>query len=376
MCCSRARCVRQAVACEGTAMTNATQPSGQGTVVAVDAGGTRTRAVLVGQDGECLAVALAGPGNPISAGPEAWTTVQRAVAEVMAARSRDLPAPRMLVIAMAGNARATADDSWRSFVQGAGGEGEDGGSALEVAFESDVLSAFCSGSAERHGYLLLAGTGAVAARVTGGRLDRVADGAGWLLGDAGSGFWLGRRVARAVIAELDGRGPATMLTELVYRELGCVPPAPGLAPSGGFDIPSRPLLEHVYQRRPVALAAWAPLALQAAAVGDAVAGALLAEAASELLRSLHAVWQTGQRDADVVLAGGLLGSMNALAEQVIAGLPSPRWVTVPDGLAGAALLALRRAGWSSDTAVLRRLQLSLAALRAGAAQPADRRASS
>ena len=46
-------------------------------------------------------------------------------------------------------------------------------------------------------------------RVRGG-VDRpkVVDLAGWLLGDLGSGYWLGHEAAKAVTAELDGRGEA------------------------------------------------------------------------------------------------------------------------------------------------------------------------
>ena len=60
----------------------------------------------------------------------------------------------------------------------------------------------------------------MAARIRGGRLDRVVGGKGWLLGDAGGGFWIGHAVARAVVASLDGQGPDTALTDLVLEALG------------------------------------------------------------------------------------------------------------------------------------------------------------
>ena len=55
---------------------------------------------------------------------------------------------------------------------------------------------------------LIAGTAFVAARIRGGQLDRVVGGKGWLLGDAGGGFWIGHAVARAVVASLDGQDRA------------------------------------------------------------------------------------------------------------------------------------------------------------------------
>ena len=90
----------------------------------------------------------------------------------------------------------------------------------EVVLDHDLLGIFHSGTAARDGYALIAGTGAVAARIRGGRLDRVVGGKGWLLGDAGSGFWIGHAVARAVVASLDGQGQGTALTDLVLEKLG------------------------------------------------------------------------------------------------------------------------------------------------------------
>jgi glucosamine kinase len=45
-----------------------------------------------------------------------------------------------------------------------------------------------------------------------GKFTATAGGWGWFLGGDGSGVWLGREVLRAVLADLDGLGPATMLT--------------------------------------------------------------------------------------------------------------------------------------------------------------------
>ena len=60
----------------------------------------------------------------------------------------------------------------------------------------------------------------VAARVGDGRVDATCDGVGWLLGDRGSGFWIGHRVVRAAAAALDESGAPTTLVELVLTEVG------------------------------------------------------------------------------------------------------------------------------------------------------------
>ena len=76
-----------------------------------------------------------------------------------------------------------------------------------VMIESDLLAAFYSGTFHDDGIALIAGTGAVGARIAGrSALPRWPTEQAGCLGDEGSGFWLGREVARAVAAALDGRG--------------------------------------------------------------------------------------------------------------------------------------------------------------------------
>lgn len=77
---------------------------------------------------------------------------------------------------------------------------------------TDLDIAFRSAASSPDGTLLVAGTGAVAAAYAQWRQIRRRDGLGWLLGDAGSGTWLGRRVLRAVAAEVDRNGPSTAMT--------------------------------------------------------------------------------------------------------------------------------------------------------------------
>lgn len=69
------------------------------------------------------------------------------------------------------------------------------------------------------GAVVAAGTGAVTLAVGPERVLRV-DGWGHLLGDMGSGFWIGREALSAVLQHFDGRGPATELTQRAIAEFG------------------------------------------------------------------------------------------------------------------------------------------------------------
>lgn len=343
-------------------------------VLAIDAGGTSTRAVLIAADGSCVGYGRSGGGNPVSWGLDAAV---RSVAAAVSEAVRDgrelgaLPASEAgpvrpagpAVLAMAGSGGASTSEPWVAALA-------DVGVHASVVFESDLLATFCAGTPESDGYAVVAGTGASAIRVIGGAVDRTADGLGWLLGDDGSGFWIGRRAVRAAMAELDGRGPATALSASVLDALGIRRDAGG---RDGWPESLRLAAGALYRMRPVELARFAAVTLSAAAEGDRVAGGILDEAKDRLLRSLEAVHLPGH-PGPVVLGGGIArrlpGFADAVANEVASwgdGRPEglrrsqpAAVVSVEDGSVGAGVLALRRAGMRVDHAVFGRLSRTLA----------------
>src|SRR5256885_17179050 len=90
-------------------------------LVAVDAGGTSTRAVVFHPPGQCLGYAIAGSGNPTAVGPE---TAAASVAEsVMGAlRRAEVPSTRirLVVLAMAGAGRTSVAAEIRRRLAGIG----------------------------------------------------------------------------------------------------------------------------------------------------------------------------------------------------------------------------------------------------------------
>ena len=77
---------------------------------------------------------------------------------------------------------------------------------------TDIEIAYWSAAVLGDGSILVAGTGAIAGRFSEWRCVDRRDGAGWLLGDHGSGYWIGRKALRAAAADLDRRGPSTTIT--------------------------------------------------------------------------------------------------------------------------------------------------------------------
>ncbi|HEY3528164.1 MAG TPA: BadF/BadG/BcrA/BcrD ATPase family protein [Nocardioides sp.] len=318
-------------------------------VVAVDAGGTSTRAVVVRLPGQCLGYAVAGSGNPIAVGPQA-AAASVAESVIGALSTAEVPGTRirMVVLAMAGAGSTDVAPEISSRLAGIGLD-------APLVFESDLLATYFSGTHRPEGYAVIAGTGAGAIRVEDGRQVAVADGLGWLLGDEGSGFWIGRRVVRAALADLDGRGPSTALTPLMLDRLGV--PAPS---EPGDREPIRAAVRALYAGPPVRLADYAGLAFEAD--GDGAAELILDDAAAALARSLAAVRSPGV-SGPVVLGGGILGRSPQVADRLAAACRAEEVRAVADGAVGACVLAVRHAGTLVDAAVFQQLTASLTAVR-------------
>ena len=318
-------------------------------LVAVDAGGTSTRAVVVHPAGRCLGYAVAGSGNPIAVGPEtAAASVAESVMEAL--RRAEVPSTRigLVVLAMAGAGSTSVTADIRRRLAGIGHD-------APLVFESDLLATYFSGTHRPDGYAVVAGTGAGAIRVEDGRQTAVADALGWLLGDAGSGFWIGRRVVRAALADLDGRGPSTALTPLMLARLGV--PAPSDA---GDREPILAAVRALYAAPPVRLADYARLVFEV--TEDETADRILDDAADSLARALAAV-RSPHVQGPVVLGGGILGRGGQVTDRLAASCGAAEIHAVADGAVGVSVLALRHAGTHVDATMFEQLTASLTAVR-------------
>lgn len=321
-----------------------------GNLLAVDAGGTSTRAVVLTTTGVCLGYGAAGSGNPISSGTEhAAREVVAAVRSALAQASVSA-IDDAAVLAMAGSRTYVSTDWITMALNAVDVRGR-------VLLESDLLATFCSGAWEPDGYAVVAGTGAAAIRVQDGRQDLSADGLGWLLGDDGSGFWLGQQVVRSVAAQLDGRGPRTSLTPLLLGVLDVPADASNTPGYDGRPESLRLLLDAVYALRPIELARFAPLVFRAG--DDEVATRIITDARAALHTTLAAIDSADVR-GPVVCGGGVLGALG-LPVEGLSGVTELRSVT--DGAVGAAVLALRHNGVAVDRPVFERVRETLGTLR-------------
>lgn len=214
-----------------------------------------------------------------------------------------------------------------------------------LALAADAVTAYAGALGPRPGAVLAAGTGLIAVG-TDLTAWRRADGWGHLLGDCGSGAWIGRAGLEAALRAHDGRegGSAPLLT-CAEEQFGPVRDLPG----------------QLYPRsdRAAVLASFAPR-VAACAPDDPVAVDILRAAARHMAESVAAVCPVDGAPR-VALTGGLfhLGEplLVPLREQLTSRLPHARQVPAEgDPLHGsvriAADLAADRLTLPGETAML------------------------
>lgn len=278
-------------------------------VLAVDAGGTKTAACLAraarNGDYATLGRGRSGGANPLSHGMDAAVA---AVADAVAAAAADakLPDPQtargVFSIAGAANPAIAAE-----FVRRA----RAAGLAERIAVVSDVLPVLAAGTDDGVGIALIAGTGSVAfGRAADGRTVRCG-GWGYLLGDDGSGYAIGRAALRLALEDLETNPhQPTKLTTAMLGELNAAAAA---------DL-VKAIYTAVTPRS--AIATLAPRVVQLADAGDTAARAILADAARDLAqlvtRTANLLGIGGP--IPVAAAGGVLVGSPILRDAVVSQL--------------------------------------------------------
>ncbi|WP_144877069.1 N-acetylglucosamine kinase [Microbacterium sp. 1.5R] len=242
-------------------------------VLAVDLGKSRCRVAMSGPNGQTVSEGIGSPGLAAAGGVEA------ALAAILPLTS-DTAAYGAVSVGAAGAWAAPAAAS--ELAQRLHSRLD-----VPVAVTSDVVSAHAGALDGGEGVLLIAGTGAAALGIDGDGI-RLIDGWGPEVGDLGSGSWFGRAAVRAALRASAGLVGPTALSAGVEAMIG---PIDGIQAWLSRDEP--------LARR---LAALAPVVLNVAADGDAVAGQIAGEGARLLVDSAVAA---SARSTRVALHGGL-----------------------------------------------------------------------
>ncbi len=317
--------------------------TGRAAVLAVDGGNSKTDLALVAADGALLA-RVRGPTTShqqveLGVAMERLADLAR---EASRAASAELPAS----VGSYCIAGADFPSDVRTLERAIAALGLAGRSVVR----NDAFAALRAGTESGWGVVVICGAGVNAVgRGPSGKTARLA-GIGDLSGDWGGGYGLGVAALGAAVRARDGRGPRTVLAELVPRHFGLTRPA---------DVARRLYEARVDARR---LEDVAPIVFDAAGEGDAVARGIVDRLADELAvmaiaiaRQLHVT----RLDFDIVLTGGVFNAVDRpfyarLTERVAGALPRARLrrLTAPP-VFGSALLGLDMLGTPSTGAISR-----------------------
>ncbi len=315
----------------------------------IDAGGTKTTAVLLDVDGHGAGVGRGGPANAVFV-PRATAVESLRHAILEAAQGATAPsAPSGPVESSGGFGLAAI----RAGMPGPPGVLEEVVNGLPFAVGSALnlgedLTSLVGARLTESGVIVVAGTGSRAAAITVDGRHFTAGGWGSVFSDEGSAYAIGAAALSAALKDAEGRGPATVLGERI-REAWRLDTLRGVV-SRVYGAPDR---------RGV-VASLGPIVAAAAAAGDEMARAILAAAARDLAELAAAVVRKAGREAlgtpaEVFGVGGAFRAGPALTAPLEAHLVSligPVRLRRPrlEPAVGAALLAAKAAGgsWTGD----------------------------
>jgi N-acetylglucosamine kinase-like BadF-type ATPase len=268
-----------------------------GYTVGIDIGGSKTQAVCY-SDGELLAEVLAGSANLASVGAVEAGRQLDAIFDQLG-RSIDVQQITAICAGAAGVDTVEAELRLRDLIAQKMPH-----ASVRIVHDTELILA---AAGLDFGVALIAGTGSVAwGRTPGGRVGR-AGGWGYLLGDEGSGYWIGREAVRHSLGMGDrGERPDRLAQQL--------------AADCGLQRPVQ-LIAHFYaqpERR--YWAGHSRLVFELAAGGDPAAAAILDAGADALAGLVLTVTGVLGEPLPVVLGGGVLMHQPAMQARVTAAL--------------------------------------------------------
>jgi glucosamine kinase len=269
--------------------------------IGVDGGGTTTRAVVIDENARALGRGEADTSNHYRIGlAGAAENIARAVEIAMGAAQTDGTNVAFFGLGLAGACTETEQSALRTALEGMRARLFP---AAELVVDEDVVAALAGAFApaegeqaakekRAEGAVCIAGTGANCFGMNAEGTRARADGLGPLLGDRGSGYWIGTRALQAACSANDGSGAPTrvLAASLAHFEVDSVDELVQLVYRPDF-VPSR-------------VASLFPVVWQCAEEGDEIAASLLRAAGEQLARTALCVLSP-LKISRVALTGGV-----------------------------------------------------------------------
>jgi len=273
-------------------------------LMAIDAGGSGSRAVLFRATGEVVSKAYGDSCNYQSVGSGVVEGRIRSLLSSVTEILGQHPTVECAVFGMAGLDTERDLQLLRRLVEHACNDL--GIKIAKIIVENDGLVATRGTLGDGPGLALIAGTGSITYGVKGNVFIRVG-GWGHRLGDEGSGFWIGKLGLMHVLRSLDGRESASGLTRTILEKLGL---------QSADDV-----VHWIYSSSASVeqVAALAPFILSLA-MSDATAHGIFTHTRNELVRSVStAVDRLDLQNGSfkVALMGGILKGNQSLRSTIV-----------------------------------------------------------
>ncbi len=284
--------------------------------VGVDGGGTKTIARVEDAEGALLGQGRGGPANVRLSVEGSWQSVLEAVAQALASAGLELGDERYRFHCGVGLAGTEVSSASTAFIATPH-------PFARLQLRSDGYISCLGAHGGEDGAIIAVGTGVVAYQVQAGREVQVS-GWGFPHDDLGGGSWLGLQALRLTLQWLDGRHGSSPLLASVYAH---------------FDQDLPRMVAWACEAKATQFAQLAPLVIDQARSGTALARELIQQAADEIDRVGEAL---SQRASGEALPCCLLGGIAPFVEPWLGTALRARLTPPQLDAAQGALLMIRR----------------------------------
>ncbi|UJL45402.1 ROK family protein [Virgibacillus sp. NKC19-16] len=267
-------------------------------VIGIDGGGTKTKAVIVDMKGKVVAQETVGPTNPNVVSKK---ELQHTFQTLFHSLRQQAPPHFSNILSVfagvsgAGNAtnKKVLQETIEPLIE----------NNIPIQIEADAINALYSGSYGAPGIVQIAGTGSITYGINSNLEHHRVGGWGYLFGDEGSGYDIGRKGIMAALQSVDGRASETILLPMIYAH---------------FNVTNaQDLIRGIYAS-PTSKSEISPVAeivFQGFKDDDPIAEGIIAEAVKETTLSIKALYEKlfyVEEKVEVVLCGGVFQEKNIL----------------------------------------------------------------
>lgn len=308
-------------------------PLNQRYVIGIDGGGTKTVAALANLKGKILIKSKTGSASPRNIGlKKAMNNVAQVIEKIFKKNIKY----KNIISAFLG--LPTIEEEFKFKKQFLKKELKKHKKILPIfkgklTISSDQLVGFRSGTDEKDGVVLISGSGGVAHGWSGKKEVKIA---GWgYLTSQGSAFSVGQKALLAVLKEIDGRGPKTLITKLIFKEL---------------KVNSKEkFIEKIYSKKPTEIIpSFSILVEKAVKKNDKIARNILIEAGNEAALSANTTIKKlnlQKTKFPLVLIGSMFKSkiiLNTVKKEIKKTAPRVEFIQQEEPVKGAVKLAIEQ----------------------------------